>query len=87
MGVHICIYDESGNDVKEWDRLRQANDKQFPELTDGIPYEEVEHGIRLKEFEVLRNRIKSTDWNNKDRYLLLVDLLENNESYYLYFSW
>lgn len=88
MGIHICLM-KDGQDHPEWNYLRVNNDLKFPDLIDWNNviknpknYEE----WRPTDIDKLRERINSTDWDNKERYLRFVDLIESDHEYWVYFS-
>jgi hypothetical protein len=89
MGIHIFLLKESSADHPDWDSLRQINDRNFAGLID---YEQVdinpddEEEFRPGDLDKLVDRVNRTDWCNKERYLHLIDLLEKNDEYWLYFS-
>lgn len=95
MGLHICLY-KNGEDHPDWDYLRRGNDRNFPHLIDWdkTTYQKVhkypeedENYWRPTDLIELRQRIISTGWGDIDRYLHLVNLIENDPEVYLYFSY
>lgn len=94
MGLHICLYTKDGEDHPEWDYIRQGNDRNFPSLIDWDKVEdpsfelwEEPEGFIPTDIDALRQRIIDTDWDDKERYLHLIDLLVNTKGSYLYFSY
>ena len=89
MGIHISLMRDV-KDHPDWDFLRVVNDKDFPDL---INWDKIiENPNNVEEFrpinlDALRERINSTQWTNKERYLRLVDLIEKNPDYWVSFSY
>lgn len=99
MGLHICLMDKDSTDHEDWDYIRQGNDRIFPDLID---YDDIieppkpdnyfeyssTNMFRPKDTNKIRNKI-NTDKRieYKERYLYLMDLIDDNPDYYLYFSY
>ncbi len=86
MGLHICIMNDEWEDHPDWDDLRQWDDKRFPNL----PYEKVSCQsdsllFRPKSISEFREVIANSDFDRKERYLLMAEILERNPEYYIYF--
>ena len=95
MGINICLF-KDGEDHPDWDDFRRGNDENFPSLVnwDSIvlggmhKFPELhEDNWRPTDLPELRQRIINTGWEDADRYLYLVGLLESDSECYLYFSY
>jgi hypothetical protein len=90
MGIHICLY-KNEEDHPEWDYIRQANDRDFPGIIDWGKVTfcngEEDDYFRPKNIDELREKINNTDWDNKERYLKLMDLISRDADCWLYFSY
>ena len=89
MGINICLRLD-GEDHDGWDWFRYVNDRYFPGLLDTI--KAVANPLNSEEcrpcnLDSLRSVINDTGWDNTDRYLNLVDLLESDPDCYIYISW
>lgn len=98
MGIHLCVEDDNGNEVKEWDSLRQGNDRDFANVVwswqlewderidqSGLSSYEYDDmvGMRPKDICVFRECIKRQNWKYEQRYLHLADLLEKGYWFYV----
>ncbi len=91
MGIHICLEDCERNDVREWDWLRQADDRSFPSLIDWAKCTYKDEGseyFRPTNLVELANKVNNTGWPqcSIDRYIHLLTLIEQNCGYWLHFS-
>lgn len=92
MGINIIVYKDRYKRVekKDWDTLRQWNDRDFPALASDLECERCDDPedfiFRPKDVNTLRERIKATDWpeGSKARYLKLCDLVEQGN--WIYYS-
>ena len=92
MAINICLYREDGKDHPDWDFLRQGNDRNFPNLIDWDKTVTMlgrwgDEGFRPTDLEALKERILQTGWPDKDRYLHLVKILEDEPRTQLHFSY
>jgi hypothetical protein len=89
MGIHICLI-KNDKDHPGWDFLRQGHDKEFPSLIDWdkVEYrEDIKWDFRPTNLEELKIKIHGTEWEDKGRYLHLIDLIENDPDCWMYFSY
>lgn len=93
MGLNICLHKQDGTGHPHWDDGRFGHDRQFPSLinwekTESLTnrYQE-EYGFRPTNIPELRLALEQLDWDDKERYLHLLDLLEQEPTSYLYFSY
>lgn len=82
MGIHINVEQDVGIDHPEWDWIRVQHDREFQELLDGMDFVyrnayENDGYFRPVQIENLKDNIRDTGWDNADRYLHLVVLLES----------
>lgn len=100
MGVNICIYDEqTGKEVIDWDWFRHAGDRDIAKLIgelphisrnglkDNIKFPDFEYHYRPSDFSVWRDVAKAHQWPNMGRFERLIDLLEDNPTYWIYLSY
>lgn len=88
MGIHICVYGPDGGDHPDWDWIRYAGDRDFPSVISGLPAKELYGRVfRPADFKIWREAIAKVDWPNPGRFEGLMDLLEKNPKYGIYFSW
>ena len=85
MGMNIHVKDKSGNDHPEWDWIRYGNDDEFTEIIDWKQVDRFEELFRPRNIEQLKEKIKSTDWLNQERYLKLLQYVQ--DGWWLYFSY
>lgn len=91
MGLNIAIQ-KNGVDHPEWDSSRFAGDREFPSFMRGLPQivktslgsEDPEY--RPGDFAAWRAAIASREWPNPGRFEKMMDLLEQNPDYWLYFG-
>ena len=89
VGLHICL-DKKGEDHPSWDYIRQGNDSRFPCLIDyhkTTPHPTRNGYFRPTNIKELRQQILDTDWDDKGRYLHLINLLETDQDTWLMFSY
>lgn len=101
MGLNIGL-ELNKQDHPDWDSGRQGHDVEFLRLFDnietikhpeakgflfGMEITGYEYHIRPKNIDELRDKIKETDWEFKDRYYHLCDLLEADENCWVYISY
>lgn len=93
MGLHICFMDNF-HDHPDWDFLRGGNDKDFATLVCNTI--DISLGERndtgcfrptADQLLALHKAIDKTDWDNKQRYVDLLNLIPENPSYFLSFSY
>jgi hypothetical protein len=99
MGIHILIQSiHTFDDHPDWDYLREVNDRHFPGLIskvevvrlhlDGVDDNSFYNKyFRPKNIKEVRDLIDNTNWENKSRYHKLLNLLEEDDDYFLKFSW
>lgn len=90
MGLHICCL-KNNDDHPDWDYIRQGSDRQFPDIVsfDKTYYKDDRDKYEWRPTNIpeLRQKIEATDWEDKARYLHLLDILEQDTDTWLYFSW
>lgn len=86
MGIHIIVKDKDYNRHPDWDHLRQAGDREFPNLIDWGNTVTEDESFRPTDVPELRRRIDASHLSNKARYHHLLDLLQD-EKWWLYFSY
>lgn len=90
MGLHIKVRDYKHKGHPNWECIRCAHDKEFPELVweTGILVVKGEEGFRLNDIPKLHELIDATDWENKKRFHGLLDIfdLDIEQRWRLYFS-
>ena len=92
MGLHICCNIDD-QDHPDWDYLRRGNDRNFPSLIDWentirkVDSYGEEIGFRPTDMDSLKQRLLDKGWDDEERYLHLLSLVENNENVWLYFSY
>lgn len=82
MGIHIGLM-KDWKDHPDWDYLRQGSDTKFAFL---VWSEGQGKWFRPKNFTAFREKIKQTNWKDKERYFYLLDLLEADEDYEIHIS-
>lgn len=90
MGLHIsCL--KNNDDHPNWDFLRQGHDSEFADLIDFdkkyYKNENEKYEWRPTNISELRHKVEQSGWKNKERYLHLLDILEQDPDVWLYFSW
>ena len=83
MGLHISIL-KNWKEHPDWDTVRQGNDEDFYRMIGNE--NEFREWYRPKDFTVIRNKIHATNWENKDRYLKLLNILEADKEYEVHIS-
>ena len=85
MGIHICIQN-NGVDHPDWDYIRRGHDSDFPGLIDwrNVTWHPEYEGFRPKNIPLLRKRILKTNWDDKNRYLTLLDIIEKDPDYWIH---
>ena len=90
MGLHICVI-KDGIDHPAWDSTRQGHDHEFSNLIDWDKVtnknDEDQDDFRPTNIPELRAQICELSWDDAIRYLQLLDILEQDENVWLYFSW
>lgn len=95
MGVNICVINRSYKEHPDWDSGRFAGDKEFASMIGEFPRIEenwsgppdIELYIRPADFAVWRAKLAEREWPSPERLERLVDVLEREPDYWLYFSW
>lgn len=93
MGINI-ILSKGGEDHPEWDYFRQGSDRLFPHLIDWgnteargfSSYYDRDDYFRPTDIDALKERLIAQKWEDEDRYMHLISLLEKDEDCWLYFS-
>ncbi len=96
MGINICVMrpDHTG-DHPRWDWIRYAGDREFARLAASLPHDTKGpdgYGddwifIRPADFAAWRTAIAKVEWPNEGRYDELLDILEREPEYWIYFSY
>lgn len=96
MGLNICVMrsDHTG-DHPQWDRARYAGDREFAALAVTLPritkgpygYGDDWIFIRPADFAAWRNAVAGVEWPCEGRYSELLDILEREPDYWIYFSY
>ena len=98
MGVNICVYQVHGAEIcgrvptDEWDWIRQGVDRDFQFLT---PCAFMDDGQEPSDFilqrpvdiPLERRSLERIPLEYRSRYEKLLDLLENNPSYWVHWSY
>ncbi len=92
MGIHICIFDNNGDELPQskWEYLREIHDRYFPSLIDwgciekGV--DECEEYFKPLDIDRIRKDLKKLNWNNQDRYMKLLNFVEK-ENCWLWFCY
>ncbi len=96
MGLNICVQrpDHTG-DHPRWNWTRMVGDREFAKLVSKLP--KVTKGpngygddwifIRPADFQARRDAIAKVEWPNEGRFESLLDILENEPEYWIYFSY
>lgn len=87
MGIHICVT-KHGKEIPEWDPVRRGgSDHEFPSIIDWdkVVFDNDER-FRPTDIPVLREAIRQTDWEDMERFLSLLDLVEQDEDIWIFFS-
>lgn len=95
MGVNICVQNRAYKEHPDWDSMRYAGDKEFALMISEFPcvkenwssQPDFEMYIRPADFSIWRKKLAEREWPNPGRLEGLVDLLEREPDYWLYFSW
>lgn len=90
MGLNICVIDRNAKDVPDWDWIRYAGDRDFPGVVGDLPTvsnEKLYDGaFRPVDFPAWRERVSGREWPNPGRFERLLDLLEANPDWWVYYS-
>jgi hypothetical protein len=92
MGIHICLRNAAGKDHPDWDWIRHAGDRDFPHWTKDLPRVEgepkgwTEDAFRPLDFPRWRAALPE-DRINPDRFPHLLNLLEADEQWWVYYSY
>jgi hypothetical protein len=94
LNIYVMRSDHRG-DHPRWDWLRYAGDREFATLASTLP--RVTKGpdgwgddwvfVRPASFEVWRKAVGNSELPNPDRYFELLDVLEREPDYWIYFSY
>jgi hypothetical protein len=85
MGLNILVLDKDLKEVSEdiWDFYRQEHDREFIEIIEDVVNPPFDDDVfRPKHTNAIRNKINELDWENKERYLQLMDLCDNGHWIY-----
>ena len=93
MGLDIGL----SNDDPRWEWKRSGNYKDFPLVYFGADTEFIEErpdepyctswdGSRPIDFTAVHRAIDATEWEDKDRWHFLINLLEEDDAAFVYFS-
>ena len=96
MGLNICI--ERLPDRQRhpsWDWLRYGGDREIAALATKLPhlsknvaeYPDYEWYIRPSDFSAWREAATSQEWPCEGRFDLMIDILEAEPDYWIYFSY
>lgn len=96
MGLNISIEKLPGMErFPGWDLYRNVGDREFAKLAQSLPtnaknilpYPDAEWYSRPTDFAAWRKAIRESDLMNKDRFEELVNILEANPDYWIYYSY
>lgn len=94
MGLNINVINAANfADHPDWDSVRYGGDRDFVALASTLPSEEMPYTlsdsslIRPVGFDAWREAINKHGFDNSDRYLNLLHILETDESYWLNVSY
>lgn len=93
MGLHIIVRDANGQEHVGWDECRMQGDREFASISHSLPKVGppenrgwLEDAFRPEDFETWRAAIRE-EFPEPDRHLLLLDLLEADPTFWIYFSY
>jgi len=95
MGLNLCVGDPaSGKEPREWDSTRYCADHDFVRFlsanyTPDVSYDAYDgrpNYYRPKNLVAFRRAIQESDLENKERFLELVDILEQDPRWHIYVS-
>lgn len=92
MGINISLY-KGNREHPDWDSARYSGDRDFAGMLDKLPHVrrgdefEGEYLYRPSDFAAWRREIAARDWPNPGRFERMVDLLEQDPDYWIYFGW
>jgi hypothetical protein len=92
MGVHIKVEKLDYTEHPTWDWIRHAGDRDFPAFVSLLPA--VKHWVdpddaphmRPADIATWRAALAAREWPNPGRFEQLLDILEQEPDYWLYFS-
>lgn len=93
MGLNICLYRRDQTRHPDWDAGRLVGDREFAKLIDSLPHiaerwgdhMDFEWHYRPADFEAWRTALATQEWPTPGRFERLLDLLEADPSYWIYF--
>jgi len=95
MGLNIVVHDTQCKKHPDWDCVRHGHDEEFTRIIDCRQIEVGAKGewyndddFRPTNITELRDKIEKTWWENKKRYLDLLDIIEKDteKRWWIYFS-
>jgi hypothetical protein len=95
MGINICVVNRRHQEHPDWDWIRYAGDREFAAMVGDLPKQEenwsshpdFDWHMRPADFAAWRKAIADREWPNPGRLEGLIDLLEREPDYWLYFSY
>jgi hypothetical protein len=92
MGLNIGLY-KGYQEHPEWDSACCAGDRDFAKLAGELPCEMKRESFdddpvfRPKDFAVWRAAVAAREWPNPGRFEHMLDLLEHDPDYWIFFGW
>lgn len=92
LGMNIIVRDDAGKEHPDWDDCRMAGDREWAASTDRLPQVRylgggwLEDAIRPADFSAWRDALPA-DRVNPERIPHLLDLLEADARWWVYFSY
>lgn len=94
MGVNIYCETLSGQVHPDWDSSKLAGDRDFAAMIHQLPHRQekrdemdIEGKYRPTDFPAWRAAIAAQTWPNPGRFEHLMDILEADETQFIYLSW
>jgi len=90
MGIHISLYRNVCDRHPQWDIGRYADDRNFPTVFYSVPYTrkgDDDEMMRPESIDQLRDAIRASDLEWKERFLQLCDFIEQDPEYWVFFGW
>lgn len=91
MGINVCLYkmDSEQEEHPTWDWVRHSGDRAIPawiSTCDTIEWHELIRPLTDNDFDFLRGTIPP-DCPNKQRWVEMLDVLQRQPEYGIYFSY
>lgn len=97
MGLNISLYDTKGRDHPDWDFTKHSGDREFASMVSELPcetlgdpsdvYNFVGYHYRPADFAAWRAALATREWPNPGRFEHMLDILEREPDYWIWFGW